>query len=278
MIVPLAAEPVAHIGSFVITNSMLNTWIALGLFIILALVLRSRRALVPRGIQNFVETILEMLIDQIEKVTNDRARARRFLPIVGSLFVFILVSNWMGLIPGVGTIGVWGLHEGHVMLIPLFRAATSDLNTTLALAVLAVVSSHILGIMAIGFFRHAGKFIQLGGIWKSLRKGPVAIFAALIEFFVGILELIGEVAKMLSLSLRLFGNVFAGEVLLTVIAGLIAYAAPLPFIFLELIVGVVQATVFSMLTLVYLTVATEPPHGEEGHDEAHNGSHEASHS
>lgn len=275
MIVPLAAEPVAHIGSFTITNSMLNTWIALALFVLLAVVLRNRRALVPRGIQNFVETVLELLVDQIEKVTNDRVRARRFLPIVGSLFTFILVSNWMGLIPGVGTIGVWGMHEGHVLLIPLFRAATSDLNTTLALSVLAVVSSHILGIAAIGFFKHANKFIQLGNIWKSLRKGPVAIFAACIEFFVGILELIGEVAKMLSLSLRLFGNVFAGEVLLTVIAGLIAYAAPLPFIFLELIVGIVQATVFSMLTLVYLTVATDAPHGEE---EQHSESHETSHS
>lgn len=275
MIVPLAAEPVAHIGSFTITNSMVNTWIALVLFVLLAVLLRKRRALVPRGIQNFVETVLELLVDQIEKVTNDRARARQFLPIVGSLFTFILVSNWMGLIPGVGTIGVWGMHEGHVTLIPLFRAATSDLNTTLALSVLAVVSSHVLGIAAIGFFKHANKFIQLGNIWKSLRKGPVAIFAAFIEFFVGILELIGEVAKMLSLSLRLFGNVFAGEVLLTVIAGLIAYAAPLPFIFLELIVGIVQATVFSMLTLVYLTVATDAPHGEE---EQHSESHETSHS
>ncbi len=275
MIVPLAAEPVAHIGTFTITNSMVNTWIALVLFVLLAVLLRKRRALVPRGIQNFVETVLELLVDQIEKVTNDRARARQFLPIVGSLFTFILVSNWMGLIPGVGTIGVWGMHEGHVTLIPLFRAATSDLNTTLALSVLAVVSSHVLGIAAIGFFKHANKFIQLGNIWKSLRKGPVAIFAAFIEFFVGILELIGEVAKMLSLSLRLFGNVFAGEVLLTVIAGLIAYAAPLPFIFLELIVGIVQATVFSMLTLVYLTVATDAPHGEE---EQHSESHETSHS
>lgn len=276
MIVPLAAEPVAHIGSFTITNSMLNTWIALALFVVLAFVLRSRRALVPRGIQNGVEVILELIIDQIQKVTNDRVRARRFLPIVGSLFTFILVSNWMGLIPGVGTIGVWGMHEGHLTLIPLFRAATSDLNTTLALSVLAVVSSHILGIAAIGFFRYGNKFIQLGNLWKSLRKGPVAIFAACIEFFVGILELIGEVAKMLSLSLRLFGNVFAGEVLLTVIAGLIAYAAPLPFIFLELIVGIVQATVFSMLTLVYLTVATDAPHGHD--EEQHSESHEASHS
>lgn len=275
MIVPLAAEPVAHIGSFTITNSMLNTWIALVLFVVLAVVLRNRRALVPRGIQNFVETVLELLVDQIEKVTNDRVRARRFLPIVGSLFTFILVSNWMGLIPGVGTIGVWGVHEGHVMLIPLFRAATSDLNTTLALSVIAVATSHVLGIAAIGFFKYANKFIQIGNIWKSLRKGPVAIFAALIEFFVGILELIGEVAKMLSLSLRLFGNVFAGEVLLTVIAGLIAYAAPLPFIFLELIVGIVQATVFSMLTLVYLTVATDAPHGD---DAQHSESHETSHS
>lgn len=267
MLVPLAAEPIAHIGSFAITNAMVNAWIAVIFFASIGLVLRRKKALIPRGIQNAAEAILEFIVDYIQKVTGDRARALRFLPIVGSLFLFILVSNWMGLIPGTGTWGIWQEHEGAVQLIPFLRPVGSDLNMTLAMAVLAVVGSHIFGIVTIGFFKHVGKYIQIASLVKSIKKGPIGIFTALVEFVIGLIEIISEVAKMLSLSLRLFGNVFAGEVLLTVIAGLLAYGAPLPFMFLELIVGIVQATVFSMLTLVYLTVATEPPHGEE---EAHH--------
>lgn len=263
MMIPFIAEPVAHIGSFPITNAMVNAWIAIGIFLIVGLVLRRKKSLVPRGIQNAGEAILEFMIDNIQKVTNDRHRARKFLPIVGTLFLFILLSNWMGLIPGTGTIGIWQEHHGEIALIPFLRPANSDLNMTLAMAVLAVVGSHIFGIITIGFFKHIGKFIQLKPLWLGLKKGPIGFFTAFIEFFVGLLEIISEIAKIVSLSLRLFGNIFAGEVLLTVIGGLIAYGVPLPFMFLEIIVGLVQAMVFSMLTLVYLTVATEPPHGEE---------------
>ena len=156
-------------------------------------------------------------------------------------------------------------------LIPLLRPANTDLNLTLAMAVFAVITSHIFGIATIGFFKYANKFIKLGDIWASLKSGnPMKIFVAIIEFFVGLIEVFSEVAKMVSLSLRLFGNIFAGEVLLTVLASLIAgygaFLIPLPFMLLELIVGVVQATVFSMLTLVYLTIATTDIHN---HNEAH---------
>jgi F-type H+-transporting ATPase subunit a len=144
------------------------------------------------------------------------------------------------------------------------------------MGVTAVTLSHVFGVMAIGFFKYWNKFIQLGGIWKAVtafgkkRVGEAAIglFTALVEFLVGMIELVSEAAKMVSLSLRLFGNIFAGEVLLHVLSSLIAFFVPLPFMGLELVVGVVQALVFSMLTLVYLTMATEPPHGE-GEAEAH---------
>ena len=112
-------------------------------------------------------------------------------------------------------------------------------------------------------FAHIGKFIQIKGIIKSLTKGPIAIFTAIVEFGVGILEIISEIAKVVSLSLRLFGNIFAGEVLITVIATLVAFAVPTPFMMLELLVGLIQASVFAMLTLVYLTVAVQEPHGTE---------------
>ena len=156
--------------------------------------------------------------------------------------------------------------HGKLELIPLLRPAASDLNLTLAIALFAVVASHVIGLLSVGFVAHVNKFINLRGIWKSLTKGPMAIMVALIEFAVG-LEIVSEVAKVLSLSLRLFGNIFAGEVLMTVMLGIFSYALPIPFIFLELLVGAIQATVFAMLTLAYLTVATES-HGHEA--EEHN--------
>lgn len=257
MIPPVAAEAIAHIGNFPITNTMVNAWIALIFFFVIGLVVRTRRAVVPRGIQNVVEAMVEFFLKTIESVTHDRARARQFLPLVGGLFVFILVSNWMGIIPGTGSIGIFQQIHGEVELVPLLRPASSDLNLTLAMALTAVIGSHILGIVAIGFWKHANKFIQLGTLFSSFKKGGVHIFIGFVELVIGLIELVSEVAKVVSLSLRLFGNVFAGEVLLTVIGSLIAFFVPLPFIALELIVGLIQAMVFSLLTLVYLTVATQ---------------------
>ena len=273
MSVPVAAEKLFQLGPLPVTNSVLTGWIAVGVIAVTGAALSRRKALVPRGLQNAAEWLVEGMLAFMDQVTNDRARSRKFLPIVGTLFPFILLSNWMGLLPGVGTIGLWGESHGAPHLIPLFRPATSDLNLTLAMGIVSVVVSHVLGIMAVGFFKYGNKFIQLGTVWKALSKvgkvpaGKYAIdlFAALVEFMVGIIELISEAAKMVSLSLRLFGNIFAGEVLIHVLTSLIAYVLPTPFMFLEIIVGIVQALVFSMLTLVYLTIATEKPHGSD-HD------------
>jgi len=208
------------------------------------------------------------MLAEIQKVTGDARRARTFFPIVATIFLFVLFSNWIGLLPGTGSIGIWGLHHGEVELIPLLRPAASDLNLTLAIALFAVLASHVFGVRALGVVNHASKFVNVRGIFRSFRHGPMAVIVAVIEFGVGLLEIVSEVAKVLSLSLRLFGNIFAGEVLLTVMLGIFAYFLPLPFMFLELLVGVIQATVFSMLTLAYLTVATEA-HGEESHQESH---------
>ena len=277
---PLAAEQIFHIGSIPITNAMVNSFAALVIFVVFAFFINLgvkkyyTRNKAPKGVLNFFESILEFLLASIDNVTKDRKKTLKFLPIVGSLFFFILVSNWMGLIPGTGSLGIYQLHNGSVELIPLFRPANTDLNMTLAMAVFAVASSHILGIMAIGFFKYANKFIKLGDIYFALKSlSPIKIMTAVIEFFVGLIEVFSEIAKMVSLSLRLFGNIFAGEVLLTVLAGLIgglgAYGIPLPFMALELLVGAVQATVFSMLTLVYLTIATTEIHGHaEGPEHA----------
>jgi len=266
---PLVAEPIFYIGSFPVTNAYINSSIAVVFFFIAGLFLRNKTAMIPRGIQNVAEGTLEFILTYVDQVTHDRKKSMKFLPIVGGLFLFILFSNWLGLIPGTGSIGRYLIHEGHLTLVPILRPANTDLNMTLAMAVFAVVISHVFGILAIGFWKYANKFVKLLDIVRSLRKGTISIFVACIEFVVGLIEIISEIAKIFSLSLRLFGNVFAGEVLLTVLAGLIAYFVPLPFMLLEILVGLIQATVFAMLTLVYLTIATTPIHGHDEHHEDH---------
>lgn len=255
--ISVAAEPIFHIGGIAISNSIFTGWIVVVLFLIVGLIVRKGATLAPRGFLNLVDALVEFLLAEVEKVTGDRKRARLFFPIVAALFFFIWVSNWMGLLPGMGSIG---LREG-TDLIPLFRPATSDLNFTLAIAVFSVVLTHVLGVATLGPVNHVSKFVNIRGILKSMKHGPMAVAVAVVEFFVGLLEIISEVAKTLSLALRLFGNIFAGEVLLTVIYGLAGFLIPLPFLFLELLVGVIQATVFAMLVLVFLTTMTEM-HGE----------------
>lgn len=265
---PLAAEQIFNIGSFGVTNTMVNAILATLLFAVFAFFLNlgikkyylTDKA--PKGLVNFFESILEIILQQIDNVTKDRKKTLNFLPVVGGVFLFILVSNWMSQIPGTGSIGFFKGSE----FIPLLRPATSDLNLTLGMAVFVVVLSHIVGVATIGFFKYANKFIKLGDLYIAVKSlNPIKIFVAVIEFFVGFLEIISEVAKMVSLSLRLFGNIFAGEVLLTVIGSLVAFLVPLPFLALELLVGIVQAMVFSLLTLVYLTIATTPVHNAETH-------------
>lgn len=271
---PAAAEPLFHVGNFPITNAMVNGWIAVVFFVLVAFVASRRKGMVPKGIHNTIEAIVEFMLVEVQKVTGDAKRAKQFLPIVGTIFLFILFSNWLGLLPGTGSIGVWGIHEGHVALIPLLRPAASDLNLTLAIAAFAVLASHVFGLVKLGPINHLSKFINIRGIFQALKKGPVAVVVAIIEFGVGLIEIVSEIAKVVSLSLRLFGNIFAGEVLLTVMLGLLAYVLPIPFMFLELLVGVIQATVFAMLTLAYLTVATEAHGHEEEHAQA---AHEPAH-
>lgn len=264
---PIAAEPIFHISNFAVTNSYLNSTLTMLGFVVFAFLVNKAvkkydfGSKAPKGLLNFFESILELLLGYFDGVTGSREKTLKFLPIVGTLFFFILVSNWIGLLPGVGTIGVYQIHHGEKELIPLFRGANADLNMTLAMAVASVVASHFLGIIAIGFFKYANKFIKLGDLWHAIKSmNLIKILVAVVEFFVGFIEIFSEVAKMVSLSLRLFGNVFAGEVLLTVMASLIAFFIPLPFMALELLVGVVQATVFSMLVLVYLRIATTEVH------------------
>lgn len=255
MNISLAAEPIFHIGTFPITNTLLVAWVVILFLIIIAFLTRRQLTVVPRGLQNVIEVIFDAMLGFIDAVTGNRKQSIRFFPIVATIFIFVLFSNLIEIVPGLGTIGFNEVHEGREILIPFIRSSSADLNVTLAIAVISVFSTQILGIAALGFFKYAGKFIIPP--WKP---------PYIVGTFVGGLELIAEVAKIISFSFRLFGNIFAGEVLLTVVSFLVPYIVPLPFLFLEIFVGFIQAVVFSMLTLVFLKMAVTT------HDE-HSTSH-----
>lgn len=246
---------------------MLNAWLVTLFFVILAAIASRRTTLVPRGIHNAFEAVIEFFLGEVDKVTGDRKKSRRFFPIVMSLFLFILANNWLGLLPGTGTIGIYDLVHGEVELVPLLRPATADLNLTLALAAFSMAVVQLAGVQAIGFTNYVSKFVNILGIIRAVKKGPTAIGVAIVEFFVGLLEIVGEVARIASLAFRLFGNIFAGEILIGVMLSLVSFILPVPFMFLEIIVGAIQATVFSLLVLVFLTMATmEHGHEEDSHD------------
>jgi len=255
----LFAEPILHIGNFKVTNSLLNSTLTVLIVIILVLFLKPKIKKIPTGIQNGLEMIIEQFLGIFDLVTGSREKSIKFAPIVLSFFFFILINNWLGLLPGVGSIGQIMVEDGHKIFIPYFRGATADLNTTLALATIAVVISHIFGVMAIGAWNYLNKFINIKAflaIPKKVMKDPTVLLVNPIKAFVGLVEIIGELAKIASLSFRLFGNIFAGEVLLASMSAIMAFVVPIPFMFLEIIVGLIQALIFAILVLIYLSIST----------------------
>jgi F-type H+-transporting ATPase subunit a len=261
----LFAEPIYQNKNFTITNSLFTSWVAVIVLIIVAVILRSKLREIPKGIQNFFEIVVEGALSLCDQVTNNRALSIRIFPIAISVFFFILVNNWLGLIP-LGGFGLLERGKEGLSFIPFLRGGTADINTTLGLAIMAVIGANIFGVFSIGVWKTFNKYVNLkilGQIGKKLIKEPTIILVAPVTFFVGLIEIIGEFAKIASLSFRLFGNVFAGEVLLASIAALIAYIIPIPFLFLEILVGFIQALIFSILLVVYFTI------GASDHDEEH---------
>jgi len=260
----LFAEPIIKIGKFVISNAYINSLVTTIILVVFFIMAGKKIKKIPKGIQNFFEIVLEEALKFIDSITGDRKKTERFTPLVLSLFLFILVNNYLGLIPGVGSLGVIKMHEGHKMFVPIFRGATADLNTTLALALMTVIITHILGVITVGWWNYLNRFINfktLLEIPKKFYQDKTVIFVHPIKVFVGLIEIIGEIAKVASLAFRLFGNIFAGEVLLVSMGALFAYILPIPFIFMEVLVGLIQALVFAILVLVFMTIAT----AKEGH-------------
>jgi F-type H+-transporting ATPase subunit a len=271
--VTLYAEPITHVGTFSITNSLLTSWTAVLIIVLLSVVVRLRMKRIPTKLQHFFEVIIEGGLSMADQVTGNRKASEKVFPIAISIFFFVLINNWLGILPLMSL----GIAE-HGSFLPFLRSGTADINTTLALAVMSVIGANLFGIFSIGAWKMLNKYVNLkalAGIVTKIRKEPTVLIVAPITFFVGLIEIVGEAAKIASLSFRLFGNVFAGEVLLASMGALFAYALPIPFLFLEVIVGIIQAFIFSMLTVVYFTIASSD-HDEHEHEDAHSHSHSAS--
>lgn len=305
--IQLPAERISSNPSIFITNTMLATWLAIIVLSSVCFFGTKNSKEVPGRLQCFLEMILEFFLQLSESVAGPE-KARRFMPLVLTIFLFVVTANWMGILPGFGTIGRFepaheviehaehkaeksGSHadlkhiklqdfdslqgvkflalgsvgndisafdssnmshsesDRHGLLVPFFRSANTDINTTLAIAIIAMIAVHWWGFSSLGISEHLGKFI-------NFKSGPIGLF-------VGLLEGISEIARVISFTFRLFGNIFAGEVLLIATAFLIPLVGLIPFLGLELFVGLIQAFIFAMLTLVFASTATAGHQAED---------------
>lgn len=248
--ISVAPEKIANIAGINITNSLLTSLIVMGILIFLAFKTRSQKPKGTKKRKNTLYIILEMIIEGFYNFFKNIAgdRVDQLFPLIFTFFLYIIIGNWIGLLPGVGSIGLYEITEHGKEFIPLFRGPNADLNTTVALALISVGFTQYMSIKAHGFKGYVSRFINV--------KNPI-------NFFVGILELSSEFSKILSFSFRLFGNIFAGEVLLAVMVFLIPVIVPVPFLILEVFVGFIQALVFTMLTTIFIVVASEVHHESE---------------
>ncbi len=247
--ISISAEPVFNLFGITITNSLVTSWgitaLTLGFFYL------ATRKLLLKGkltrLQMFIEILIEGLYKVVESIAGAH-KARIFFPLVMTFFLFIVPSNWSGLLPGAGSIGFNGVVHGKEAFIPILRGPTADINTTLALGLIAMIMVQVYGFKFQGF-KYLKKFFDF--------KNPI-------NAFVGILELVSDLSKVISFTFRLFGNIFAGEVLIAVMSFLVPLVAPMPFYALEIFVGIIQGLVFMMLATVFMNMATVG-HGDEGH-------------
>ena len=243
---------------FAITNTMLSAWIT-SLLLVALFVFGIRRArMVPGRLQNLIEIAIESLMGFVEGVIG-RDLGRRVFPLIATIFLFVAFNAWIALLPIYPSLGFKNA-DGDIVA-HLLRSAGTDLNMPLALALVSFVFVEYWGLRRLGF-RYLGKFIPVGEVIRNIRRRQV--FKALIACFVGFLEGISELVRVLSFTFRLFGNMTAGEVLTLMATFLVPFVATVFVYGLELLVGVVQALIFAGLTLVFVTVATTP-HEEEQH-------------
>jgi F-type H+-transporting ATPase subunit a len=263
---PLKATGLYHIGKLTVTNSMLVTWIVAAGIIIFAQLATRKIKPIPSGIQNFWEWLVEGLYSFLESVIGADLVKKTFW-FFATIFIFILFLNWFGLIPGVGTVG-WGHHNAATNSFqvdrPLLRGANADLNLTLAMASVFFVLWLIWAVQANGI---GGFILHLFGP-KGETSGFLKVLMIIVFFLVGWLEVVSIMFRPVSLSFRLYGNIYAGENMLESMAHLVpslAWLIPIPFYFMELLVGIVQALVFMLLTAVFTLLIAQHEPGREAH-------------
>ena len=244
------AVEIARVFGFPITNSMLVSWITALFLIIFAQLATRKMEQIPSGAQNFLEWLIESLYNFLEELLGKHLVERTFW-FFATVFIFILFSNWMGLIPGVGTIG-WGHQTAHGFVVdqPLLRGANADVNLTLAMALVFFACWFVWAIQEVGPMG----FLKELFAPKGESSGALKLVLVVVFFIVGCLEIISILFRPVSLSFRLYGNIFAGENMLETMGRLVpgfGWLLPVPFYFLELLVGLVQALVFMLLTAVF---------------------------
>jgi F-type H+-transporting ATPase subunit a len=265
------------VSGFGITNTMITAWISIIVLGLLFYFGTRKMKLVPKGLQNFVEWLIEFMSNFVESIAGEE-KGRKFFPVVATIFLFVFANAWLSLIPGYGTIGFKEIiHEGaetKEILVPLFRGANTDVNVPLAIALISFVFVEYWGLRFNGI-SYLKKFASFGTLGKSLglifrgkKAGFATLFNGVIDVFIGFIEGLSELIRIVSFTFRLFGNMTAGEILLGSIMFLIPWLVATIFYGLELFIGVVQALIFASLTLIFVTMATAS-HGDHEENAGH---------
>jgi len=240
--VKLAPYIVGELFGVPITATLITTWLSMAVIILCAFLLTRRLVLIPGKSQSIAEVVIGGIYDYMADVLESRTLAKSYFPIVATIFLFILALNWIGLFPGVTSIGYYNSDSSF---IPFLYPAATDLNITVAFAIIAFFTIQLSGVIALGFFKYTSKFIN---------------FSSPLKFALGILELFSEITRLVTFSFRLFGNIFAGKTLLVVVIFFVPYILPVPILMFETFVGFIQAFVFAILTLFFIKLAQESPH------------------
>ena len=260
--VELPAEPVAHIGHFSVTNTLIASWFTIIVLVVLSFILTRKMQLIPGKRQAMAEAIVEGLLNFVESVAGKK-QSRMLFPGVATIFLYVISNAYLALFPFFGSIGIIE-HDGK--FAPLFRAANTDVNVPLSIAIMSFIFVETWGMRALGVLHYVSEFVnvrQMGQGFKELFAGQVKtavmnIVFGFINLFVGVLEIFSHLTRMLSFTFRLFGNMTAGEILILVSSFLIPAVFSIPFYGLELLIGLIQALIFSGLTLVFGTIAVSP--------------------
>lgn len=246
-------DKIIDFGSFYLVNTTLLSFLILIIFTIVSVLTYRKYALRPGGFQATFEILYESILDLLSQITGSVKVASKILPVIGSLFIYVAVSNLISMFPGLTSI----LYEGA----PVFRGPTSDFNTTFGLAFGAVLFLQFISIKDFGVLGYLGKFFKFKEIFYGFKQSISEGLMSVVDFFIGMLDIVGELAKVVSLSLRLFGNMYAGEVLATLILGAFAYVLPITWSAMSLLSGVVQSIVFGSLVTSYYMLSIKEDSG-----------------